>query len=82
MQLGEECNRLRHLSCQCTFEQDGMCRRRFSAALKATCLSVGQDFTTGLIQPVFAASAALPAFGDSGQTSEHVTQASMVCTHL
>lgn len=37
-----------------------LCRRRFSAAVKATCLSFGHGFTLGLVQPLFAASAALP----------------------
>ncbi|DBB17843.1 hypothetical protein WJX82_008236 [Trebouxia sp. C0006] len=48
-------------------------RRRFSAAVKATCLSVGPEMTKGLIQPVFAASAALPDADESNHhTPEHV----------
>lgn len=49
------------------------CRRRFSAAVKATCLSLGPEMTKGLMQPVFAASAALPDADESEHhTPEHI----------
>lgn len=48
-------------------------RRRFSAAVKATCLTLGPEMAKGLIQPVFAASAALPDANESEHhTPEHV----------
>ncbi|DBA87750.1 hypothetical protein WJX77_004203 [Trebouxia sp. C0004] len=50
-------------------------RRRFSAAVKATCLSLGPEMAKGLIQPVFAASAALPDASESEHhTPEHVVK--------
>jgi hypothetical protein len=52
---------------------NGFCRRRFSAAVKATCLTLGPGLAKGLIQPVFAASAALPDADESAHhTPEHV----------
>ncbi|KAA6425912.1 MAG: hypothetical protein FRX49_04287, partial [Trebouxia sp. A1-2] len=50
-------------------------RRRFSAAVKATCLTLGPAMAKGLIQPVFAASAALPDADESDHhTPEHVVK--------
>ena len=50
------------------------CRRRFSAAIKATCLSFGQVFTAAIIQPLFLASAATPELQTSLDRAVHVDQ--------
>lgn len=52
------------------------CRRRFSAAFKATCLSFGQSFTADVVQPLFLASAAVPQQDPASSAAEHLAQVS------
>lgn len=56
-----------------------ICRRRFSATFKATCLSFGQSFTAAVIQPTLTASAAVPEQDALNAQAEHLAQ---VSTHL
>ena len=57
----------------------GICRRRFSAAFKATCLSFGQNFTADVIRPVLMASAAVPDQDTPDSKAEHLAK---VSTHF
>lgn len=57
-------------------ECNGICRRRFSATFKATCLSFGQSFTADVVQPILMASAAVPQQDALTTQAEHLAEVS------